>query len=133
MSNILNWFSKTKLLVLSFVLGGLAIFLGFISSTKQCFLGYKQSIAYTLLIFVPVFLLAIFFYFSRESSFASWRKFLGWWIPISLILVILSPHSPADLSPIYKKTVVLFMGGGLVVVSLFLLIFKSLKKEQTVV
>ncbi len=129
----MNWFTKGKLVIFSLLLSGLSFLFGYISSTKECFLGYKQceSVAYDLIIFVPLFLTSIPFYFTKDLVFISWRKFLSWWIPLSILLIILSPHSPADLFPVYKKTVFWVMGGGLMVISLFLIILKSFKKDST--
>lgn len=131
MSNFINWFTKKKLFAISFLLGSSSFFFGYISSNDQCFLAYKQceSIAYVFIIFVPLFLLTIPFYFTRESTFVSWKKFLSWWIPLSLLFIILVPHSPADLSPIYKKTIFWMMSGGLIIISLILISYKSFKKK----
>ena len=130
MNNLVNWFTKRNLLITAFLLGGLSFFFGYVSSNNECFLAYKQceSVAYTLIIFIPLFVLAIPFSFTKESTFISWRKFLSWWIPLSVLLIILSPLSPADLSPIYKKSVFWIMGGGLTIISLILIFYKSLKK-----
>jgi|SRR3989344_3198149 len=129
MNNLVNWFTKRKLLIVSFLLSILSFYFGYISTNNECFLAYKQcdSVAYTFIIFVPLFLLTIPFYFTKESTFISWRKFLSWWIPLSVLLIILSPHSPADLSPIYKKTIFWIMGGGLIFISFIFLFVKNKK------
>ena len=127
----MDWITKKNLIIVSFLLGSLAFFFGYISDANKCFLAYKQceSVAFPLLIFVPVFFLSIIFFFTEESTFFSWKKFLTWWIPISLVLITLAPLSPVDFSPIYKKTVFWFMGVGMVVISFVLIFFNSLKNK----
>jgi len=130
MNNLSNWFSKQKLLGISFLFAVVSLFFGYISSNNKCFMGYKQceSIAYTFVIFIPLFLLTVFFYFSKELTFISWKKFVMYWIPLSILFITLSPISPTELSPIYKKTVFWFMSIGLIFISTALILYKSFKK-----
>ncbi len=124
--------TKNKVLSLSLILGIVALIFGYISDRGQCFLGYGkcEPIAYTFLIFVPLFLLTIIFYFTKEQSFKTWIKFIFWWVPITIFLVILSPKNRIDFSPIEKKTTFLLMTIGLVFISLTIILYKSLKKDS---
>jgi hypothetical protein len=130
MNKLLNWLSKSRLLIISFILGGASFYFGYISTNNKCFLEYNrcESIAYVFVIFIPLFLLTTFFCFAKAPIFDSWKKFIIYWIPISIILIALSPISPAELSPIYKKTTFWFMSLGLVFISTVIILCKSFKK-----
>ncbi len=130
MNKLLNWLSKSRLLIISFILGGVSLYFGYISSNNKCFLEYNrcESIAYIFIIFIPLFLLTTFFCLAKATVFDSWKKFIIYWIPISIILIALSPISPVELSPIYKKTTFWFMSLWLVFTSIALILYKSFKK-----
>lgn len=110
MISIINSLSRSKLLLISFILGVLSLFFGYFSTNNQCFLDYGQceNMAYIFSIFIPLFLITLIFSFINKNFFDKWKKFVVWFVPISILIIIVSPLRPADLFPLYKKTIFLF-------------------------
>ena len=82
MNKIMGWFTRKKLFIISFLLGVLSLFFGYISSNNECFLAYKQceSIAYIFVIFVPLFAIHLKLVLKGRS------KFLGISVTLDLAL-----------------------------------------------
>ena len=81
-----------------------------------------DSIAPYTLLFVPILLFSLVTYKMREEIFRAWIKFAVWWIPLSMILILISPEYTNDLVlPIVKGTVAMATSAVFIVVSLFII------------
>ena len=63
-----------------------------------------------------IFVVSIFLFFTRDEVFSAWLKFAKWWIPLTVLLIVLSPTdgSSAFLPPLFSKELTsMWMGGSL--------------------
>jgi len=117
--------TKKTIMFGSLILGLIALTFGYLSDSHMCFLGYLQceNIAYSLVLFVPLFVLAALFYFAKDELFARWAKFVKWWASLGVLIMVLAPRT-SDYLPLNKKIVFVFATGVLVLVSIILAIQK---------
>lgn len=88
--------------------------------------GYKiaDPISNTALSFLAV---GIFLFFTRNQVFSAWLKFAKWWIPLTVLLIVLSPTdgSSAFFPALFSKELTsMWMSGLFVVISLFIIGFR---------
>lgn len=83
------------------------------------------------LVFLPLFLISLLTYKLRDEIFSAWFTFVKWWVPLTIVLVLLAPASDSSLLPIDKGRVSLFMNGLLLLISLIVITYKhsTLKKS----
>ena len=78
-----------------------------------------------------LFFSIIFFFLKQETIFYFWKKTLFFYFFIYLFFIILVPWDWGDVYlPIYKGTVALFLSVLYSIISIILIIYKSLKKEN---
>src|SRR3990167_8345875 len=114
-------------LVFSFALDYLRDF-GVSYSTYKTFVEPLFFISGALLITVGPLLLV------RDEVFSTWLKFAKWWLPLSLVLIILSPTdgSSAFFPALFSKELTsMWMGGLFVAISLLLIGVKSLQLKKS--
>jgi len=139
MNNVVNWFTKKKIIVIGF-LGVLVFFLGYfvdISIHKDvCYMGefcgdVSELLTIYFLPFILIFVFSILTYKLKESVFNSWRNFSMWVIPISLIIITFLPTRThgLDFVPVTKRSIIFLLTILYSIISLVLVIYKSLKKE----
>jgi hypothetical protein len=80
---------------------------------------------------VPIFIFSIITLITRKFIFLSWAKMTRYFFTISIIIILITPTSThgLDFVPIVKETVTIVLASIYSVLSLFLIIYKSLKKE----
>ncbi len=80
---------------------------------------------------VPVLCFSLITIFLKTSTFNAWRKLTNYFYLISLLIILITPTSThgLDFVPFVKETVTILLAIIYSVVSIFLIIFKSLKKE----
>jgi len=80
---------------------------------------------------VPILFFSIVVFSLKESTFKSWTKFTNYFFIISLVIILLTPTSThgLDFVPLVKETVTIFLAILYSIISLVLIIYKSLKKE----
>ena len=84
----------------------------------------------TIIIFLPVFLISIIVYKMRDEVYRSWIKFTQIWVPLTILLIIISPEYGNSLLPIEKGSVSFFMSLLFLVISLVIIITKSVSLRQ---
>jgi hypothetical protein len=85
----------------------------------------------TLTIFPILFLLSIISFFIREQVFKLWLKFVYVWVPLSMILVFIMPDYGSPFMRINKPNTSLAMSGLFLIISLVIIISKSIKLKKT--
>ena len=123
--------NKKHILVISFV-GFTMFLLGIFISLKGycleytlfCSRAHDDSLAATLLVFTPLLLLSIITYKMRNEVYDTWIKFAYVWVPLTIILTILSPEYSLSLLPITKGVVSFFMSASFLVISLIMIIYR---------
>lgn len=80
---------------------------------------------------LPIFLVLVFV---PRSIFKSWLRFTTWAVPITFILIFLTPDSNpgayTDFFPFYRDDAARLAGGVFTVVSLVLIIWKSVTSRR---
>ena len=119
--------SKKSVLIWSVVLSLPDIFL---FSTKMY--EYKD-IFLTLFIFPITLLFSLITYKMREEVFRAWVRFATWWIPLQIVLTLLTPESSGGLfiSLVDKQLVAILLSFLFVLISLVLIVWKWLSTRRT--
>ena len=76
--------------------------------------------------FFPLFFLSLITFWMREEIFRVWLRFACWWIPLTIILVAISPSTSADFQIIDREFVAMVFTLLFTLVSLILIAYKSL-------
>jgi hypothetical protein len=91
-----------------------------------------SNIIITFVPFLPVLLIALVAMGVSNEIFGKWIRFLIWWIPVSMLLIFISPEYSHDLMlPIEKGTVAVSMSVLFTLVSIVIFLmgyFKTAKK-----
>jgi hypothetical protein len=85
-----------------------------------------------------LFIVSIFYFFLKDEIFKPWIKFTYWWLPLSIILTLITPGGSGSffVNIWDKEMTVIFMSAIYVVVSTIMLIiniirFYLLNKNKT--
>ncbi|MFA5877241.1 MAG: hypothetical protein WC880_02670 [Candidatus Paceibacterota bacterium] len=71
--------------------------------------------------------------FVSSLIFKSWLKFAMWWVPLSILVIVVTPVTNNSWMPLYsfvKEDVAWFMGGVFVVISLGIIVWKTLSLRK---
>ena len=83
--------------------------------------------------FSVLFIFALITYWMREEIYRAWFKFARWWIPLSMILILISPEYSHDwMYRIEKGTVAFATSLLFVIVSLIIIITKLASSRRTI-
>ena len=126
-------FSKKNVLISSVSIGAIMLGVNYVgtyilcSQNRDC----AHMIASILVILFPVFsvaFLSLVTYFLREEIFQSWIFFAKWFVPLSVILTILTPETTGSaFVPLWGRgAVTLMMSGLFLAISLIIILWKSL-------
>jgi hypothetical protein len=67
----------------------------------------------------------------REEVYQAWFRFARWWIPLSMVLILISPEYSGDwMYPITKGTVAFLTSGIFIVVSVLIIFVKLLRSRH---
>jgi len=81
----------------------------------------------------PLFLFSLITYFLREEVFQAWLRFVKWWIPLSILLVLIMPDGQGGgymPSLIDKQTIAFLMSSIFIFVSTVKIISKSIELRK---
>ncbi len=127
--------SKKGLLSLSLI--GTIIFSFFIflsakglCSYNFCSRPHDDSLATLFLPFFSIFIISIITYKMREEVYRAWFKFARIWIPLSLVLIFITPEYSEGLVPLDRGSVSFFLSVVFLVISLVIIIYKSFKLKN---
>ena len=139
MNKIIKWFTIKRMFVIGIIS---TISLGVLSFNNIFYILYDiysstiidvVNYLYLFFMFCILFLFfsIIFFFLKQETIFYFWKKTLFFYFFIYLFFIILVPWDWGDVYlPIYKGTVALFLSVLYSIISIILIIYKSLKKED---
>ena len=91
---------------------------------------FFDMFAENIFVFIPLFLLSLITYKMQDEIFHTWLKFTYVWVPLTIILTFLSPEYGNSLLPIEKSSVSFVMSFLFLLISLIIIITKSLKKNS---
>jgi len=131
MKNIFNWFTKKRIILISFILTSISVSFIYLNDSNQCFWMYKKCelIAYAITIFIPIFVFSLLTYFFRVEVFNFWRRFTFVYLLLYLFVSILVPFQCDAYFPLCKKNTFLILIPLYMGVSLILIIYKSFKRD----
>lgn len=130
--------NKKTLLIIS--LTGVLLFAAFLFAKNLGFCNLINSsctdtfdpFAENLSVFIPLFLFSIITYKMHDEVYQAWLRFSFVWIPLSMVLIFLSPEYSADwMYPVVKGTVAFFSSLLFIVVSLAVITWKSVATRRT--
>ena len=102
-------------------------------SNREICIDYSHSFFLQFLPMLPVSIVCLFLLFQRTEIYESWFRFARWWIPLSMILIFISPEYPQGIyDPIQKGSVALVMSVLFVAISIVIITIKyfSVKKRS---
>ncbi|MEK7520288.1 MAG: hypothetical protein AAB581_03555 [Patescibacteria group bacterium] len=84
---------------------------------------------------IAIFTISIILYFLREEIFHSWARFTKWYLPLAAILIVFVADSRGGLfigfgGGFDREGMVWFTAGLFFIISLILIIYKSLKLRR---
>lgn len=84
-----------------------------------------------LFVFPFVFLFSLTTYFLKESVFRAWVNFAKWWVPLQILLVLVTPESSGGyfVSLVDKQFVAIILSGVFAITSLVIVIWKSIARN----
>ena len=78
-----------------------------------------------------VFLFSLITYWMREKVYQAWFRFARWWIPLSMLLILISPEYSGDwMYPIEKGSVALLTCTLFGIVSILIIAVKLLRPNR---
>lgn len=130
--------TRVWVLLLSIVVGAGAYVLGNCGVSQGC--SWHSSLAqYSFTIFEPLLIystclvpVGVSLVFVSSRSFFLWASFARWWIPLSILLIVVTPTSSNTWMPLYsleKEGVTWLMGGLFLLISFGILIRAHFKKN----
>jgi len=135
MNKIIEWFTKKNVLVIS-LLGSLIFFCVlfyinnfYLKADYSCGI-YCDTFWIFSLIFIPILIGSIITYKMKSYVFSNWIKFTFWFFIFSFLILLLVPFKCDVYLRICKESLTWFFSVIYSLISLILIIFKSLEKEK---
>ena len=129
--------TKKSLLWFSGLLTGLVILWDYVGNYKLCggevevtcahFLGNIELIFFLV---IPIFIFSLITYWMRNEVFSIWLKFTYFWIPVSVIAIILTPETTGSLFEIDKGFISLVFSALFVILSILIIIISNLLNRR---
>lgn len=128
--------SKKNVLVIS-TIGSLIFFVwDYIGNSSLCNFLFAEgrlgscpftlaSLEVLLIPFIPLLILSLITFKMREEVYHAWFRFARWWVPLSIVLIFISPEYSADqMFRIEKGSVALLTSVIFIIVSVILIVWK---------
>ncbi len=134
--------TKGKVLSISILISIVLLIADNLGNTKLCTtIGYLDGNIYPcmdvlylielmFLSFLPITIFSLITYPLREETFRSWLRFAKWWVPMSMLLVLITPdgQSGGYMPSLIDKQVVAFLTSAVfIIISLIIVLYKSIK------
>jgi len=137
MNNTVSWFAKRNVFIIgtigliSYLISKYSVDIGICNNYASRCSDISYLFVIFSLIFVAVFIFSVITLKLKESTFEIWRNFSIWAIPFSLMLITFFPTRThgLDFVPVTKGTVIFVLTILYSIVSLCLIISKSIQKE----
>lgn len=136
MNKILEWFTKKKVLLfsllgaVSFIIFYFSIYFGVCFNYPNQCNNNSELVAVNVMLFVPILFFSLITFKLKQPVFIAWRNFSFYSILVFLILISFVPMRTygLDYLPITKGLVSLTLSILYSIISLFMIIYHSLKK-----
>jgi len=122
--------SKKKLFFTSFVFTLILVLIGIFGTYSVCVnkitcVNILHHLFIYGLFFLPLFFLSLITYKMRDSVYQAWFRFVRWWIPLSILPVLISPSYGHGLIPVDKGRVSLALSALFLLISLVIILIKT--------
>lgn len=85
----------------------------------------SNQIAEILFPLIPIVLLSLITYWTRDSVYQAWFRFARWWVPLSMLLILITPEYGGGLfNPIEKGSVAFVSSAFFFLISLVIIAWK---------
>ena len=130
-----NWMTKKNVLVGStlfsilFFVSGFQKEIGICGKVSNSCWDFFDLLWPFFSIFLSLFIVSLFTHHMKEQTFRSWVRFVAWWVPLSMLLIFITPtttHSWAVGGPT-RESITWLMDGLSLAISLILIIKKSVQ------
>jgi len=134
---------KRNVLIGSFVASLILFVLFFVAGSQFCyqsafctsfFIRFHPFVIADFLFIAPVILIfSVFTYFLREEIFRSWVLFAKWWVPLSIVLTLITPETTgSSFVPFFGRGhVALAMSGLFFIISLLIIAWKYVATRRS--
>ena len=79
----------------------------------------------------PFFIFCLVTYWMRNEVYETWFRFARWWIPLSMLLIIISPEYQSDfMDPLFKGSVAIITSAIFVIVSAIIIVYKLVQRKK---
>lgn len=122
-----NWITKKNVLIGAVSGFAISILLNYLREFGISYSVYKLIVEPLFFMSASLSFVAFFLFFVRDQIFSAWLTFAKWWIPLTIVSIIISPTDgsgaffPAFSS---KELTSIWMSGLFVSLSLILIAFK---------
>lgn len=127
----MNWIKEKKINIMYVVISFLTVVLAYLVNTNfREDLPRKLSESIFWLV-VPILFFSTITLVTKRSVFSIWVKMTNYFFISSVVIILLTPTSThgLDFLPVVKETVTIALAGLYSVISLILILYKSLKKD----
>ena len=130
-----NWMTKRNVFIGAISGLAISILLNYMRAFGISYSVYKIIVEPLFFVSSSLLIVALFLLFVRDQIFIAWLTFAKWWIPLTIVLIVISPTDgsgaffPAFSS---KELTSIWMSSLFVVISLILITYKhfTLKGDQ---
>lgn len=133
-SNIEDMLTKKRILFVAIVGMVLCVVFIFSREFKICpaysyssCAGLLDSFANLILISFPLFLFSLITYKLPERVYRTWSRFALWWIPLSMLLILVVPSYDGSLVPVDKGRTALATSLFFLIISLTIVTVRLIK------
>lgn len=137
MNKILEWFTRKRIFIISFIIFIINIIANYSVELGICF-NYPNKcnnnaelvIIYSF-IFIFIFIFSVITYYLNKSIFIYWRNFSIFWVLFSLIIISFLPNNThgLDYLPITKGSVIIFFSILYSIISILVIIYHFIKNK----
>ena len=128
---------KKIILIISGLITTILLFINTIGTFKVCgsvnygtCMDIVAGAMFVLFPFMPLFVFTAITYKMRDSVYAAWFNFAKWWVPLSMLAILISPEYSNDwMLPIEKGSVAFVTSVLFVAISIGILVFTSFRSS----
>ncbi len=131
MNKFIDWFTRKRLLFVSFIFSILIFPAIYLADKSKSFRieNIYEGLIYILVFFIPVLIFTFINMFLKDQTFYSWKRITLIYLLIYSFGVIITPSHCDTYFRLCKETIFFFLIPLYIIISIILIVYKSLKKE----
>lgn len=88
---------------------------------------FNEIIQVVLIFSIPIIIVSFVLLFFQEQVFRAWSKFTIIFLPIAVILIVITPSTTGSIDPIEREPLTLFLSVIFLIISIFIIAIKSFR------